>query len=78
MQPESTVKTELAVRAGETAAFAFALTPTKPVREMMHTRVYVVSKGAFGLVAMNLLYGRAMHDQGELRVRDTRQCRQTR
>ncbi len=60
MQPGSTARTELVVGAGETARFAFALTPLRPMREMMHTRVYVASEGAFGLVGANLLYGRSM------------------
>jgi hypothetical protein len=58
MQPGSTATTELVVGAGETSVFAFALRPEQPLRQVMQTRVYVASEGAFGFVSENLLYGR--------------------
>jgi Cys-tRNA synthase (O-phospho-L-seryl-tRNA:Cys-tRNA synthase) len=61
MQSGSAAKTELIVGAGEKSTFAFALIPVKPMREIMQTRVYVASEGAFGLVNINLLYGKALH-----------------
>jgi hypothetical protein len=57
MQPNSISKAELTVDAGQTSVVAFTLLPVKPMHEIMQTRIYIASEGAFGFVGMNLLYG---------------------
>lgn len=58
MQPGAKAKAELIVGPGERATFEFSLVPERPMSDLMQTRVYIASEGAFGLVNTNLLYGR--------------------
>jgi len=58
IMPQSVAKGEMRVAPGETSFFEFELIPKKALSDLMQTRVYVASRGEFGLVNINLLYGR--------------------
>jgi hypothetical protein len=58
MRPGSIAKAEVVVGAGKTSSFTFSLTPVRPMCELLQTRVYIASEGAFGLLSIPLFFGR--------------------
>ena len=62
--PGSKVRTELVVSSGETCTYSFCLTGAQPMSELLQTRLYLASEGAFGVLTAFVLFGRHRRHTG--------------